>query len=184
MQPFAALLEALSNRLSDAPRPLSGGAATMFRINRDVRFSEDKRPYKTAVSGMLTPSGTKAEGGGVLYLQIGARGGFAGAGYHVLSPKQLSSIRDAMLSREGEWYDVLRHLKAAGRTLDDDNSLTLMPRGYADHADHRHAASVKLKSLLLREDLPKIAWTEGDVIDRAERLARDAMPILTFQHPA
>lgn len=45
-QPFVHLLETLSNRLADASRPLSGSKATVFRMNRDVRFSEDKRPYK------------------------------------------------------------------------------------------------------------------------------------------
>ena len=182
-EPFAALLEALTNRLSDAPRPLMGGAKTMFRMNRDVRFSEDKSPYKTAVSGMLTASGAKAEGGGVLYLQIDVEGGFMGSGFHMLSPKQLGPFRDAMIARADEWDDVLARLDAAGRTLDGENSLTSMPRGYAEHDGHRHAASIKLKSLLLREDLPKIAWTSGDVVDRAERLARDAMPLLTFERP-
>ena len=51
-RPFIHLLEALSNRLQDAPRPMSGGKATVFRMNRDVRFSEDKRPYKTNLSGL------------------------------------------------------------------------------------------------------------------------------------
>ncbi|MEL6700467.1 MAG: DUF2461 family protein, partial [Pseudomonadota bacterium] len=56
--PFANLLEALSNRLADADVTLEGSKKTMFRMNRDVRFSEDKSPYKTAVSGLLTRDGT------------------------------------------------------------------------------------------------------------------------------
>ena len=182
-EPFAALLEALTNRLSDAPRPLMGGRRTMFRMNRDVRFSEDKRPYKTAVSGMLTASGAKDEGGGVLYLQIGTDGGFLGTGFHMLSPKQLAPIRDAVVERSDEWDAVLDGLRAAGRALDAGNSLSSMPRGYAEHAGHRHAESIKLKSLLLREDLTEADWTSGDVVDVAERLARDAMPLLRFARP-
>jgi uncharacterized protein (TIGR02453 family) len=56
-RPFVHLLETLSARLADASRPLSGGKTTVFRMNRDVRFSDDKRPYKTNLSGLLTPSG-------------------------------------------------------------------------------------------------------------------------------
>lgn len=182
--PFAALLEALSNRLSDAPKPLSGGRATMFRMNRDVRFSEDKSPYKTRLAGLLTPSGTKSERSGICYLQLDSTGGFAAAGLHSLSPRELAPIRDAIVERADRFDRVLAALDGAGRSLGEDDALTSMPRGFADHAEHRHADAIKLRSLIVTEDLPKIAWTSGDVVDRAERLARDAMPLLTFAEPA
>ena len=60
LTPFAEMLEHISNRLVDSPYPLEGSAKTMFRMYRDVRFSKDKTPYKSTVSGMLTPSGAKA----------------------------------------------------------------------------------------------------------------------------
>ncbi|MEM1387037.1 MAG: DUF2461 domain-containing protein [Pseudomonadota bacterium] len=182
--PFIALLEALSYRLSDAPRTLSGGKATMFRLNRDVRFSEDKSPYKTNVSGVLTPTGTKSEMAGIVYMQVGASGGFAVAGYYNLSPKQLGPMRDAMIERAEAFDTVRAALEEAGRALDPTMSLTAMPKGFTDHSDHRHADIIKLKSLMVREDLPKSLWLSGDVVDHVERLARDAMPLLTFAQPA
>ncbi|MEM1370834.1 MAG: DUF2461 domain-containing protein, partial [Pseudomonadota bacterium] len=75
--PMQALLEELSSRLTQLPIPLSGGPKTMFRINRDVRFSNDKSPYKTNVSAVLTPTGTKQHDGGLVYLHLDATGGFA-----------------------------------------------------------------------------------------------------------
>ena len=48
--PFAAVLEAVTAALDDAPLPLIGGPHTMFRMHRDVRFSADKRPYKYRMS--------------------------------------------------------------------------------------------------------------------------------------
>ncbi|CTQ51261.1 DUF2461 domain-containing protein [Jannaschia donghaensis] len=182
--PFSDLLDALSNRLADALRPLSGGKSTMFRMNRDVRFSEDKSAYKTNVSGLLTPSGTKSEGAGLVYLHLDATGGFAAAGYHALSPKQLRPIREAMIERANGFDNVLSVLSDADRVLEAEDALTAMPRGFTDHAEHRHANHIKLKSLIVRQDLPKVAWTSGDVMDRVEALARDAMPLLTFAEPA
>lgn len=64
--PFEALLEGVTAKLAGTEIPLKGGRQTTFRMNRDVRFSNDKRPYHEHVSGVLTPSGTKAEAAGVL----------------------------------------------------------------------------------------------------------------------
>ncbi len=178
--PFADLLQAVSGALADAPLPLMGSAATMFRMNRDVRFSNDKSPYKTSVSGLLTPGGTKSEQGGLLYLQMGKDGGFVAAGFHALSPAQLGPFRDRMIDREDEFDAVLTSLAAAGRSLSRADVLSAMPRGYAEHGDHRHADYLKLNSLIVSEDLPKSAFLSDEVIERAARLARDAAPLLRF----
>lgn len=178
--PFIHLLEALSNRLSDMDRPLSGGAATVFRMNRDIRFSADKRPYKTNLSGILTPSGTKKEAGGLVYLHLDSAGGFAAAGFYNLSPAELGPIRDAMVEQAEAFDRVKASLAKAGRDLDRSDSLTSMPKGFADHAEHRHAPEIRLKSLMVRQPLPKESWLSGDVVDLVERLARDAAPLLAF----
>ncbi|MEO0894360.1 MAG: DUF2461 domain-containing protein [Pseudomonadota bacterium] len=182
--PFIDLLAALSNRLADAKRPLQGGKSTMFRMNRDVRFSEDKSPYKTNVAGLLSPSGTKSELSGILYVHLDATGGFAVAGFYNLSPKQLGPMRDAMLERADMFDKVLSSLHATGRELDRSMSLSSMPKGFTDHAEHRHADAIKLKSLMVRQDIPKDDWLSGDVIDHIDALARDCMPLLTFAEPA
>lgn len=177
--PFMALLDALTNRLSDAPRPMIGDKKTMFRLNRDTRFSQNKTPYKTAVSGMLTTTGVKGEGG-LLYLHCEVGGGFLACGYYGMSPKDLVPKRQSMIEREDAYGEVLEALNAAGRALDMSMSLSSMPRGFAEHTGHVHADHIKLKSYILREDLTEVDWTSGDVVDKAERLARDAMPLLKF----
>jgi len=56
-RPFAEVLEEVSSRLSEAPVPLRGSRTTMFRMNRDVRFSADKSPYKDRRRGAADPVG-------------------------------------------------------------------------------------------------------------------------------
>ncbi|MEM1377828.1 MAG: DUF2461 domain-containing protein [Pseudomonadota bacterium] len=182
--PFIDLLEALSNRLTDAKRPLMGGKSTMFRMNRDVRFSEDKSPYKTNVAGLLSPTGTKSELSGIVYVHMDATGGFAVAGFYNLSPKQLGPMRDAMVERADAFDEVLSSLRSTGRELDRSMSLSSMPKGFTENAEHRHAEVIKLKSLMVRQEIPKKDWLSGDVIDHIEALARDCMPLLTFAEPA
>jgi uncharacterized protein (TIGR02453 family) len=182
--PFLDLLADLTDRLAGLDLPLRGGPKTMFRMNRDVRFSEDKSPYKTAISALLTPSGTKSEAGGLLYLHMDRRGGFAGVGWYRLGPKALGPFRDAMID-DADGFDAMRAaLSKTGRALRDDDSLTAMPRGYADHAEHRHADAIRLKSLLVAEDLPKVAFTSGSVAERVAAIAKDALPLLTWGRSA
>ncbi len=178
--PFIHLFETLGNRLADAPQPLTGGKATLFRMNRDVRFSQDKRPYKTNLSGLLTASGTKKKAGRIVYVQLDATGGFAAAGYYGLSPTELGPIRDAMIARTGEFAAIKAGLAQSGRDLDRSDILSSMPKGFAERADHAHSAEIRLKSLILREDFAPDIWLSGEVVDRVERLARDAMPLFMF----
>ncbi len=178
--PFLGLLADLTDRLASSDLPLRGSRKTIFRMNRDVRFSEDKSPYKTSISAVLTQSGTKAEAGGLLYVQMDRTGGFAGAGWHKLSPSALGPFRDAMIEDADNFNEVRSSLSRASRRLRDEDSLTAMPRGYADQADHRHADVIRLKSLLIAEDLPKIAFISGDVAGRIAALAQDGMPLLIW----
>jgi len=67
IEPFARFLEDVSARLDAVGYSFFGGKDTMFRMQRDTRFSKGKTPYKTSVSGMLTPSGTKEEARGCGY---------------------------------------------------------------------------------------------------------------------
>jgi uncharacterized protein (TIGR02453 family) len=132
-RPFVHLLETLSARLTDASRPLSGGKATVFRMNRDVRFSDDKRPYKTNLSGLLTPSGTKKELGGIVYLHLDAQGGFAAAGLYNLTPAQLGPIRDTMIADAKGFAEV----KAAQRLSIPSSTIFHGPKTRKSHVFRR-----------------------------------------------
>src|SRR5262249_23036848 len=68
--PMRHLVEALDARLvSIAPEIIGDAKRSMFRIHRDVRFSQDKSPYKTNAGAWLyhrdagRKVGTEGEGG-------------------------------------------------------------------------------------------------------------------------
>ncbi len=72
---LAALILALNDTLAAKGLPLAGHPKnTVFRIHRDVRFSKDKKPYKTHVSATLTRDGQKMSPG-MLYVHIEPEGG-------------------------------------------------------------------------------------------------------------
>jgi uncharacterized protein (TIGR02453 family) len=76
--PFGDLVETLSERFAAVGLGLRGDRRkSLFRINRDVRFAKDKRPYNRHLSAILSPDGTKMEQG-VFFVYIGLDRCFAG----------------------------------------------------------------------------------------------------------
>ncbi|MGB3139039.1 MAG: DUF2461 domain-containing protein [Nodosilinea sp.] len=179
-EPFATVLELATERLEDTDVPLAGGAKTMFRQNRDVRFSKDKSPYSTHVSGVLTPSGTKAEKEGLLYLQLESSGGMIACGFYQLKAADLAPIRDRIVEEPKEFTQVLNDLDAAGLSLSDDDKLTAMPRGYEAHSNHDHADYLKLKSFVAVVQLGKGAWLDADIVDCMVEYAKSCASLLEF----
>ena len=83
-QPMTALLESLPERY----QPFR-----LYRMNRDLRFTRDKSPYKTQQGAL-----SEAEGGDH-YLHIDGSGLLAAAGAYQLEPDQLERFRAAVLPR-------------------------------------------------------------------------------------
>ncbi|MEM9349876.1 MAG: DUF2461 domain-containing protein [Pseudomonadota bacterium] len=178
--PFAEVLEAVTARLEGTIAPLIGSKKTMFRQNRDVRFSKDKSPYKTNISGLLTPSGTKGEGAGILYLHLDKTGGFMATGFYQFPTAKLGLIRDRIVGNPKRFSAMLESLEQHDLKLEMASSLSRMPRGYEHHAEHEHADYLKLKNFLVMEPLDRDAWTSGEVVEKATHLALASADFLGF----
>lgn len=109
------------------------GPMRLFRMNRDVRFSRDKSPYKTQQGALVDrPSG------GIFYLQIDADGLMVASGYHWMARDQLAQFREMVADdRTGSAFlKVIDNLTGDGLTVGGgiQDPLTGTPRGYAkDH---------------------------------------------------
>ena len=99
------------NYLGDASRlrgiPMQGSAkAAIFRSYRDLRFAEDKTPYKTHIDAALTRDG-QIKSPGVLYLHIEPTCCFAASGFYQPTPEVLAEIRSVIASHvliySGAW---------------------------------------------------------------------------------
>ena len=178
---FAGVLAQATEALADGPLPLKGSAKSMFRQYRDVRFSKDKRPYKVNVSGMLTPDGTKGEPSNMIYLHMEPGAGFIASGHYKLPPKSLAPMRQRMVEEPERWEAALDALNAVGLTLSREDSLSAMPRGFADYKDHPLADDIKLKSLIASEDIADAEWIDGTVVDRVANMARGVGSLLRFR---
>lgn len=131
----------------------------LFRINRDMRFSADKSPYKTTFSAAITASGLKkpSQGGGpAYYFHIDASGTLLIAGGEYMPPpERLRAIRQHVIADAAGFGKVLKNKKFAETygDLQDEGKLKRPPKGF--DADAPHIEYIKMKSF--------IAWTERSV---------------------
>lgn len=128
----------------------------LFRINRDMRFSHDKSPYKTTFSASILPNGRKkpSDGGGpAYYFQINAEGILLFAVGEYMPPSdRLRAIRNHVIEDDIGFAKLLKNkkLSAIFGGLQEEGKLTRPPKGF--DADVPHIEYVKLKSF--------IVWTE------------------------
>jgi uncharacterized protein (TIGR02453 family) len=103
----------------------------LFRINRDIRFSADKRPYKTTFSAAICPQG-RSSGQPAYYFQINEAGVLLIAGgVHMPGPAILGRIRQHIAERPERLSAVLADpaFAAVYGTIDGER-LRRPPQGY------------------------------------------------------
>jgi len=180
LEPIEAILIHATGRLARTALPMIGSKKTMFRMHRDTRFSNNKLPYKLNVGGVMTSSGTKRAEDGLLYLHCDATGGFVAAGFYLPQTARLAPIRQRMVDEPKAWSTVLKALEKAGLALSEEHALKSMPRGFSQAAEHEHAASLKLKSLVVSRDLTKKLWGDSGASEALVVLARQTRALFEF----
>ncbi len=118
------------------------GPAKVFRPYRDVRFSNDKTPYKTHQGAVVTPEG---RGVGSWYVQISADGLRVSGGCWRLESDQVSRYRRAVADPvQGPRLEAeLTRLAAAGFSIDGER-LSRIPAGHS--ADDERVAQLRQPS--------------------------------------
>lgn len=135
LAPMQALLAELADEF---------GESRIFRPNRDIRFSADKSPYKTAISAMA----------GHGYVQFSAQGIAVGAGCHTMAPDQLDRYRIAVAdnTKGTALRAVIAGLADAGIGVTTRDSLKNTPRGFPK--DHPRAELLRNKDLAAWKQWP------------------------------
>jgi len=102
----------------------------MFRIYRDVRFSNDKSPYKPYFAGSFARAGAERRGG--YYLQIKPGGSFMAAGFWEPNPQDLFRIRKELELDADRFRQVVNDpdLKKIWGELEGDEVKTA-PKGFS-----------------------------------------------------
>lgn len=160
---FDDFLEALHKDLLKFDDGLAGlnPRKQAFRIYRDVRFSKDKRPYKTNMGAGFSPKGKmEQEPGYYIHIEPGNKS-FVAGGLYMPDPPNLAKVRQEIDYNPERLLKILnaKKFKAFFGGLSDWDKLKTVPKGYAK--DHPHIELLKNKSFVVSHN-----FTDAEVVSK------------------
>jgi uncharacterized protein (TIGR02453 family) len=152
-----------------------------FRINKDVRFSKDKSPYKTHLGIALHPLGKKMMTA-AYYLHIERGQSFIGGGLWQPEALLLSKVRKEI----NYFYDDLQMILSeksfkstyGDLSIEEGKKLSRPPKGY--DADNPAIEYLKLKSFTVGKSIPDKALTDPTYFDQIISDFIAIQPLLHF----
>ncbi len=159
---FEQFVDTLIDELRDSDH-LQGLSARdcIFRINRDIRFTKDKSPYKTNLSATIAPGGRKSTRLGY-YVSIAPHGqSLAAGGLHMPTSEQLARFRQA-IDRDAATFKEITQGSAFMQTFGalEGEKLKTAPQGY--DREHPDIELLKLKQITVVHN-----FTDNEVVGRA-----------------
>ncbi|WP_435008523.1 DUF2461 domain-containing protein [Tundrisphaera lichenicola] len=151
----------------------------VFRIYRDVRFSNDKSPYKTNVGAALHRQGDKSRPG-LLYIHVEPAGSFLAAGFYRPEAPTLKLLREAVADDADRFLGVIEAVGKKGNALGMGEPLTRLPRGFEGQADSPVASYIRFRSFVVHHPLSDDDLERRDLPERIVRFAEEVLPFLDF----
>jgi uncharacterized protein (TIGR02453 family) len=147
------------------------GKTKISRINRDIRFSRDKAPYKTYI----------AAGVGGNYISLSADGLFVGGGFYAPDAGALQRFRAAIDddTTGRRLQAIVRTLRRRGYEVGSHETLSSAPRGYS--SDHARIELLKMKDLFAGRRFAPAAWlATAKARGRIDRVITDTAPLVRW----
>ena len=181
---FLAYTQACIDAMTSLDPSLGSPTASrcMYRIYRDVRFSNDKRPYKAHVSFFIPTGGVRRTGVPGYYVQFDPEGGsFMGGGIFMPEAPALAAIRQEIYYNPEEFAAIVEAPDYCRWFPDgfwDPQPLKTAPKGYPrdwphiDWLNHRHWCSM--------HEVPLTLANRKDLTDYTLECFRASLPLNRF----
>ena len=155
-----------------------------FRINRDIRFSKDKTPYKTNMGASLNRGGKKSIFAGYYFhLEPGGKS-FAGGGLWMPSTTELKKLRQEIDYCFPEFKKIISSsafkTRYPGLEMNEGQMLVNIPKGY-DNANPA-APFLKLKSFVATKNIPDTLLTNPALTNEVALAFKALMPLVKFMN--
>lgn len=149
----------------------------MFRIYRDVRFSNDKTPYKTHFSGSFARAGVKLRGG--YYLHIEPKNSFIATGFWQPNKEDLLRIRKEFEQDASEIRQIIndKNVRKIWGAIQGDEVKTA-PKGF--DREHANIDLIKKKQYIFTRKFADKEVLAPKFIDEIDRSFRVIRPYLDY----
>jgi uncharacterized protein (TIGR02453 family) len=178
--PMIAIIEQLAIDFREiAPELVASPKASMYRIYRDTRFSENKTPYKTHVAAVFPPRGLpKHEGAGV-YFHVAPDELWVGGGMYAPQTPQLHAVREHIAANHRRLRSLVESpgFKRRVGSLEGER-LQRVPRGFAK--DHPAADFLKYRQFLAGAEFPPALATSPRFYSTVLSVFREVVPLTRF----
>lgn len=158
----------------------------LFRINRDIRFSKDKTPYKTNLGASMARGGKKSIYAGYYFHLEPGNESFVGGGIWMPMPEEMKKIRQEIDYSLDEFKKIVesKKFKAAYGELyvGEDVKLVKVPQGF--EKENSAAEYLKLKSWLALRKLKDEELTSKDLLKKVIDSFEALQPLLNFLNRA
>ena len=144
---------------------------SVYRIYRDIRFSHDKRPYKTYFSGVIGKGGRHTVQS-CYYVHFGVDEMMLCGGIWWPEKSILDQLRGLIDAEPEEFLAIINHPDLTSRYQWMSRVLKTMPKGFP--GDHPLAQYLKMKEFLLVKHIDEDYL---DCDDWVERVASDLQPL-------
>jgi len=173
----------------DAMKPLDPSLELLeikhctFRINRDIRFSKDKSPYKDHM-GLWFSSGAKGANRAGYYVHISKNESFVAGGFYSPEADELKKLRKEIAFFYDDLEEILydKKFKSVFGDLDKSNTLKTMPKGY--EKDHPAIELLKLKSFTASQKFDISEVTKKDFVAKTTEKLITLKPLNDFLNRA
>jgi uncharacterized protein (TIGR02453 family) len=182
---FETFIELVINELSkfDKDSSQTTAKASIFRINRDIRFSADKLPYKTNLGAFIAKGGRKGINAGY-YIHVEPGGCFLAGGIYMPSGPMLKAIRSDIYDYIDEFREIINassFQKHFGKTLWGEK-LKSAPKGF--NKEFPHIELLKYKHYTIMKDEPDRIYCQPHFIDEVKEVFQAMAPFNKFLNRA
>ena len=157
----------------------------LFRINRDVRFSKDKSPYKSNMGAYISKGGKKSPYSGY-YFHCEPGQSFIGGGIWQPEPDKIKKVRQEIDYNWDEFKKIIgsKKFKSIYEDLStgDEMSLSKVPQGF--EKDNPAAKYLKLKSWVAMRDIKDADLTSKGLLKLTLDTFETLLPLLRFLNRA
>jgi uncharacterized protein (TIGR02453 family) len=164
-----------------APNYLTPPQKALYRIYRDTRFSKDKTPYKTHISGIFPRVTAVKREGAVFYFHFTAKELLAFGGVYSPERDELMAYRGLIQERYQELEEILDS-KMLRRTVGplQGEQLTRMPKGFSE--DHPAESLLRRKQWYLEAILDVRLVTSPRILPELVKCFEIMAPFVEFMN--